>query len=283
MKLGDHTHHGNVEVVVNDTDRGAGGAGRGLAHPNPAELRSLPRGACGEIFNAPLMARDERTMSPCILAKGHTDKHENAKGVSWGTRTQARRSSPSAAPTPTTGRRNTTVTGRTDTERKALMRQHAARFAAQRATPAPAYRYIPPTTVGPIADAQQAVRLAASVDNGWLPSQLSVIIDRLDDAASRAIRWADANGGTTHRAKARHVTGLVNAARASLGQGNMSYQRQAVETLRRAIGELIAPLAEQQRFADMAAERLAVTAADPRPRPSSVRQEHPWFEGHSVA
>ncbi|MDX3522376.1 hypothetical protein [Streptomyces scabiei] len=270
MKPGSRRQMGNMEFHAQSA-------------PDHEDVLTLRSDACGQIFKAPLLAQDARTLSPCMLARGHSGKHENAKGVSWGTRKDARHA-PTSAPPATRGR-TTAVPGRTDAERKALMQRHIDQIRDQRTDrqPAAAGTPTPYEPRGPIAEAQRAVRLANSPSNDWLPSQLSVIVDKLDQAARNLAQYAEARGGMTHRTQAQQVNGLVLAARTALAPGvaNMAGQREAVETLRRAVADLIEPLAEQQRFAQMEAKALA----DPQPvrtAPPSI-PAHPWFTGHRAS
>jgi hypothetical protein len=179
------------------------------------------------------------------------------------------------------------VPGRTDADRKALMQRHMDQINDQRTGPrtTEAGTFAAYEPRGAVAEAKHAVRLASSLGNDWLPSQLSVIIDKLDQAARSLVQHAEGKGGTTHRTQAQLVNGLVLAARTALVPGVTSVpgQREAVEKLRRAVDDLLGPLAEQQRFAQMEAQALADTGPVRVRKAPAPAPAHPWFPGHRAS
>lgn len=287
MKLGNHRQMGNIEIGEGGTspDRGLPRDGQTIGQPRPEELRNLPKGSCGAIFErAPLLARDSRTMSPCTLHRGHTGAHENAKGVSWGTRRA------SSTTSTRTQDRSTPVPARTDAQRRARMQELEARMRAQNAPliVTGAHRgYSAPSPSGPVQRAVQAARLAQKPSDGtrdWLHSQLNVIVDHLERAGNDLIHHIEATCASVHsyHGQMRHFRGLVHVTRVALAPGalTLSGQQQAVNELRKALRDLAQPLAEQERQSARAAAALAEASRAPRPQPAAARQEHPWFAGH---
>lgn len=270
-----------------------GPAGRDRADMRPApEIRSnasTPDSVaapgpddCGAVFKAPRDARNQRTLSPCMLTRGHPGKHANGYGTTWG--------GTSVSKPMRVQRDGTPVEPAATPARPATPADLAARMERARsamATPQPpagisSYR------VGdtPVQRAQQAIRLSAAPAYGWMESQLRTVLEQLERAGTDLIRHAEKRDSFEQYNHKRMQTlrRQLVCARAALLQADTRRQEleACVNALRTAIPPVADPLDEQERNAVRFARQLAaVRQAHLQPKPQAT--PHPWFPGGSVA
>ncbi|MEU2162415.1 hypothetical protein [Streptomyces sp. NPDC019208] len=240
----------------------------------------LPAGACGTIFNPPRAVRsDPRFQAPCALKRGHSGKHENRKGVSWGgpvKRVTAR---------PATTVRSNPVTTPTPKDLKARHERLRALMAPPAAPAAPARTSRPTAAHGPAQEAQRAIELARPPQWGWMPSQRRIILRQLEQAGSTLMRHALANSPTVaaHQPRTQHLDRLLADARSILTPASQVDVRQ--ETVKR-LSDAISAMADHVAKEEQADRRFAQRLADAREalaKPAPAPAPHPWFTGASVA